>query len=104
MSLSLPTKGCTALMASMYEDSNHEPESRSPNSDEILPYVARTKLESAFEMKQPKSKTDSVAHGLFVRPLACSRFESSTSLSSGRRNSASLRRCGIVSWRSAARY
>jgi hypothetical protein len=30
-----------------------------------------------------------------VRPLACSRFESSTSLSSGGRNSASLRRCEL---------
>lgn len=76
----------------MYADTSQVPESRSLNSDETLLYVARTKLASAFEMKTPSKRMDSVVQTLAVTPDLPLAFASSTSALSGGRGSCSLMR------------
>lgn len=62
MSLNFPYSGCAQHWARTNDERSHDPDSRSLNSDEILPYVARTSVVAACDMKTPMSNTERVAH------------------------------------------
>lgn len=72
MSLSFPYRGWVAHMVKVYAERSHDPESRSSKSDETVAYVANIRLATAFELTTPRSKTDTVAHGLRSFPLRAS--------------------------------
>jgi hypothetical protein len=53
ISLSFPVRGCTAHTLSMKPVDSQLASPKAPNSEEIVPYVASTRLPSALEMKTP---------------------------------------------------
>lgn len=53
MLLSFPYRGCVAHIDNMYPVKSHDALSRLLNSDEIRPYVARTRDVSALAIKTP---------------------------------------------------
>ena len=87
MSLSFPYKGWVAHMVKVYADRSHDPESRSSKSDETVAYVANIRLATAFELITPRSRTETVAHGLHSFPLSDSSGLSSGCLAMGEMSS-----------------